>query len=43
MKWTHHNGVHELSLSHPDITELKKGAVITLKTEKDELIIIKRD
>ena len=43
MKWTCYNSIHELDLSHRDITELKKGAIITLKTEKDELIIVKRE
>lgn len=42
MKWTFDNGIHYALFTDNEIDELKKGGLYTLRTKKDELIVIKR-
>ena len=42
MKWKCDNGVYYILFEDSEINKLKKGGVYTLKTKKDELIVIKR-
>lgn len=41
MKWNFNNEVHSLAFTDDDFNKMKKGGVYTVKTRKQELIVIK--
>ena len=42
MKWEFNNGVHSLEFTDEDFDKMKKGGIYTVKTRKQELIVVKR-
>lgn len=43
MIWKIVNGAHHLILDNKNIAELRKGAIITVKTKLGDLIVVKRE
>ena len=41
MKWNFNNGVHSLEFTDDDFNKMKKGGLYTVKTRRQELIVVK--
>ena len=41
MNWKFDNGIHLLEFTTDDLDKMKKGGIHTIKTRKQELIVIK--
>jgi hypothetical protein len=41
MNWDFNNGVHSLEFTTDDFNKMKNGAIYTIKTRRQELIVVK--